>query len=93
MGAQDGKLPNQPIGQTLPPKAWHRPEVALQQMTMGGLQLLTEAHVTPTPCHTPVQRVCAATIVQMFTPVALTVQHAPHVGMQVAGGRQVPPAV
>ena len=96
LGVQEGKLPNQPEGQLLPPKVLHTPVVRLQQVTKGGMQLLTEAQVEPTPCHMawkPVQAAWFRTIVQTGVPAALIVQHAPHVGMQMAGGRQVPPGV
>lgn len=52
LGVQDGKFPNHPLGQlTVPPKVLHAPVCRLQQVTLGGKQLLTEAHVEPTPIH------------------------------------------
>jgi hypothetical protein len=84
-----------PVGQTEPATDWHEPLVGLQQMMMGGMQLLTEAQVVPVPCHWPGAGQAAAeeTMVQTGTPAALTVQHAPQVGTQTTGGRQVAPAV
>ena len=93
LGVQDGKLPNQPEGQlTVPPKVLHAPVLRLQHVTIGGKQGLG-LQMLPMPIHWPVQSVWACTMVQMIWPAALVVQHAPHVGMQIAGGRQVPPAV
>ena len=89
-----------PLGQTVPAKDWQAPLVVLQQITMGGLQLLTPAQVEPVPCQTPeltggraAQAAALATMVQTFPPAALTVQHAPQVGTQTMGGRHVAPAV
>ena len=97
LGVQEVKLPNHPVGQfVVPPKVWHAPFWALQHVTLGGKQLFTDAHVLPTPCQAPpiaVHAACDCTRVQVGSPAAFTVQHAPHVGTQTTGGRQVAPAV
>jgi hypothetical protein len=80
-------------GQTEPPKTWQTLVDVLQQTTVGGTQLFTEAQVLPTPCHWPEHAACDCTIVHTGWPAAFTVQHAPHVGTQITGGRHVPPAV
>ena len=92
--------PIQPNGHALPAKDWQMPVVWLQQTAMGGLQLLTEAHVVPVPCQTPggeeesaAQAAALTTMVQMFCPAVLRVQHAPQVGTQTSGGRQLAPGV
>lgn len=75
-------------------KTWQTPVALLQHVALGGMQGLFGTQVEPTPCQMPVHTVWACTKVQMNgCPAALLVQHAPHVGIQVAGGRQVPPAV